>query len=528
MGLNLCELLDESGDILEADNKNDIEQNIENDDPRKQQLDSNSYMDDQFMLEAVETYEKDQVTTSNDPVSIPNQCNTPRQPAVEPMNTTMISQDVLQMCEIFERNVLSSSKKFKTPVPPPPPPPPPPQPSTTSCHKALNFSIGDQTLRDIFNVTSSSSSQLDKQPSISNEKAQIYEFFTNLNLTNLKLNIIDTLTELNVLAEAIKPKMVVSLSLSCAKVASKDPSKDYYVDFYDEERQSQVGVFAVCMCLDLEKCRQIYVILLRRDSRDYLRRLKSLLEMDDLIKIIFFAKSHFKLLYKSLGVVLRAPCYDPLVANWLLTQDAMNIYQIKRKYSATLGIPVEEALKNVKTCYGCGLQRTDGFVDKCGSLKGAIIECTIGIYSFEKIKVQLQLQNAWIYYAKVESEVVLLSARIELTGLGLDLDELNRVKQLLVRQKKDIEQRIGQFAGREINLNSADDVAFVLYTKLRLKPLTESMNSMDKIKHHSTSKDVLVQLAGQHEFPKLIILWRKINHALVKTLNPVERVTHIF
>jgi DNA polymerase-1 len=216
------------------------------------------------------------------------------------------------------------------------------------------------------------------------------------------------------------------------------------------------------------------------------------------------------------------------VASWLLNQDILTIYQISQKYAANLKFPIDSLFKTSKSCFGC-YNRLE--VDRFTALKGALIECLIALSCFDKLKLQLQLENTWIYFGKVESEVVLLSARIELIGLGLNSNDLERTKALLLEKKKEIEDRACVYAGKTaINLNSPDEIAFVLFNKLKLKPPGTDERGVfigggtDKVKHHSTSKEVLLQLASQHDFPKLVILWRKINYALSNCIFPIERV----
>ena len=184
--------------------------------------------------------------------------------------------------------------------------------------------------------------------------------------------------------------------------------------------------------------------------------------------------------------------------------------------------------KNRKSCYGCS------FIDANSLesiLHGSIIECLVGIFSFEKIKLQLQLQNIWIYFTKIETDIMILSSKIEYAGFGLCTIKLEKMKCLLLAKKKEIEEKAFKMIGKEVNLNSIEEVAFILYDKLKLKPIVDdkkhALVANEKLKYHSTSKEVLLQLSKQHEFPKLMILWRKINHSLANSLFPIEKVNYV-
>lgn len=420
-----------------------------------------SFIDDQFMLEAVETFEKVKVKT-------PKHVN---------MNTTVVSQAILNLCDVLEKNVRSGKKDAaasnKTPS----------RNSDSDLKKVLNYSFGEQTMRDILNSPTSpkpikpdNEENLKKimstQPEIdqfSNEKNDILKFFLNLNLTTLNINIINNLCELNTLFSLVKPKLIVSISLACNKINKEtaenvENKSDLYMDFYDDQRECFVRFFGIFVCFESEKSKQVNLVLIKNE-RNYLEKLKELFEKDDLTKIMFFAKKHVKILYKYLGFVMKSPCYDPIVANWLLNQDQLNILQIKQKYAASLNIPIDTFFKTSKSCYGC-LNNVE--IDRFSAIKGALIECLIGINCFEKLRLQLQLENIWIYFAKIESEIVLLSARIELIGMGLNLDELENLKAFLLKKKKEIEEKTTFYSGKEINLNSTDEISYMLYSKLKL------------------------------------------------------------
>jgi len=89
--------------------------------------------------------------------------------------------------------------------------------------------------------------------------------------------------------------------------------------------------------------------------------------------------------------------------------------------------------------------------------------------------------------------------------------------------KKEIEAEIKKTINRDINLNCLKDVAFVLYDLLKLKPNDCNQNSL-KAKHRSTCKETLMYLAKQHILPNMIILWRKIDHTLSHSINPISEV----
>lgn len=496
---------------------------------------SNSYIDDQFMLEAVETFEK------NDKHEIDkskmNSVKTPKSKRIdEMMNTTVVSDDVLEICEIFEKNVLSGKKSAKKtpkaankyrPV--------------VQSRKSINFPLGDQTINDILN---SSIVNNDEKPDVKNEFRICSESFLNeitksleilSNPLDIKINFIQTEEDMKAFTDTIKAKCIASISIACEKLNPNEnteiPESDNFLKYHDKDKNINIKFYGIFFCLEIEKYKKIHFVFLNNHKSDlYIKMLKNILEKEDfLIKISFFTKQHFKLFNRVLNINISTPCYDPIIANWLLFQEVLTIFQIKQKFCPSLNILIDNYLRNCKSCYGCSLSNKP-ISSTTSVIQRAFIESLIGVHCFEKIKLQLQLQNLWIYFAKIESDVVLQSANLELFGMGIDLDQLQNQKNLLLKKKKEIEEKVHLISGRNnINLNSPDEVASVLYDKLKLKPLIDatnklSINSNDKLKHHSTSKDVLIQMSAHHELPKLIILWRKISHTLSSSVYPLERV----
>lgn len=427
-----------------------------------------------------------------------------------PINTTIVSEDILEMCDIFEKNVLSNKKTSENQISKM-------NEDNAACKKMLNFSLGDETLQRIMDSQDEQQSPCDKlRPVLVDLESRF----------NLQIKLITNMTDLKLLAEqSLKAKSTVSISLTSQRVRSK--SEREFVTISDEETADfNICLYGIFLCSDSDRKQAIFIPFLNQ-FKSYIRMLGKIFEREDLIRIMFYSKQHAKLMFKALSLSMKMPCYDPIMANWLLNHELASIFQIKQKYcTGNIILPIDSALKSKKSCFGCNSEQSD--LTTC--LYGSLAECLIGINSFEKVKLQLQLQNIWVYYAKIESEIVLLSSQIEHIGFGLDLTELDVIKSCLIKKRKEIEDRVRLIAEREVNLNSPDDVATLLYDKLKLRPLMDQKKRVvginyDKFKHHSTSKIILQQLASQHECPTLITLWRKINYTLTNSIYPIERVS---
>ncbi|CAF0883929.1 unnamed protein product [Brachionus calyciflorus] len=483
-----------------------------------------SFFDDQCILEVAEKFEKNiQMTPKSfkkplKPVS--QKHATPKSkleeaPKNSNLNTTIVSEDVLLMCDIFEKNL--SAKKPQKSIKKEP---------SENLKKSLNFSFGDTTLKNILNSSIDELNQEEKnfEHDLSQIKEEIVSMLKKLDYSNqIKTNVIDDINILETFANSIKPKTVVSISLACQeKSDNKENISQDFFEFKDSNCENLLRIYGIFICLGNERQKNVNFILFKKDGK-FMPSLKKILERDDIVKIVFYSKKHFKIFNKAFEMSIKSPCYDPIIASWLLNQELISIYQIKQKYCPNLNLLIDSNFKNKKNCFGCSNNKNSND-EEFLSVQGAFLECLIGINCFEKIKLQLQLQNVWIYFAKIESEIVLLSSQIELIGFGLDLDNLEMIKAVLIKKKKEIEDKVFGLTGKMINLNSTDDVSYLLYNVLKLNPdSNERKNSNSRLKSHSTSKNVLKKLTSQHEVPGLVILWRKIQHSLSNSIFPIEK-----
>jgi hypothetical protein len=474
---------------------------------------SNSFLDDLCMLEAVELFDK------KDKIKQEVLANSAKK---NDFNTTMVSQDVLQMCDVYEKNVLSSKKPNENKENS--------RQSFGSSKKKLEYCLGDETLKNILNSSLSTQEKI-KTPElkkvIPSNSVLMKSIEKSTNLLNIQIKVAQNENEYERLCNSIKSKQILSIGFVCEKMG---PTIDIDSDLFSfnlsktESKNDFVKFIGAFLCFDNEKQKEIHLMLFKADQI-FLAYLKTILERDDIIKILFFSKDHYKFIKNVFNISIKSPCYDPVIAHWLIAQEIITIFQIKQKYCPTLNLLIDNGLRNVKECYGCNVSAKIQTTNM-DTIHRGILESLIAVYSFDKIKLQLQLQNLWLYFAKIESEIVFITAEIELFGFGLNGNELDNQKSLLLNRKKEIEEKIFAFnMGNQLNLNSTDDVAFFIYDKLKLKPLAEqNKSSNDKFKHHSTSKEVLKQLSAQHEIPNLIIMWRKLSHTLSKSVYPIERV----
>jgi hypothetical protein len=126
----------------------------------------------------------------------------------------------------------------------------------------------------------------------------------------------------------------------------------------------------------------------------------------------------------------------------------------------------------------------------------------------------------------VEMRSLMSLARMELNGVGFDLEESERQRQLLVDRLTELEEEAYALAGHPFSLTSPEEICQVLYRELRLpvngEPGRRWLGTATrsgggrKGGAPSSSKEVLIKLKGNHKLPGVILDWRKLNMAISK------------
>lgn len=141
-------------------------------------------------------------------------------------------------------------------------------------------------------------------------------------------------------------------------------------------------------------------------------------------------------------------------------------------------------------------------------------------------------------------KVILSISKMEFIGIQFNLNELNQHKEYLKIRKNQLLHEAKELLGRKINLSSPPEVATALYSDFKLpKPEPRSWQK-SKIKSDGednseiqmnetywegcTKDSVLRSLSFQHDFPKIILEYRKCNSLLSNwvTSLPSKAILH--
>ncbi|MBW1862851.1 MAG: DNA polymerase I [Deltaproteobacteria bacterium] len=156
------------------------------------------------------------------------------------------------------------------------------------------------------------------------------------------------------------------------------------------------------------------------------------------------------------------------------------------------------------------------------------------VYSCEDADITLMLMNVLekelqsdmnedLFY-KMEMKLLPVLMDMELAGIKINAKFFDEMSHRFAEQIKEIEQEIYEEAGMEFNINSPNQLGYVLFEKLRL-PVQKKTT---KTKAYSTDVKVLKKLSSlPYKIPKLLLRYRTLSKlkstyldALVKIANP--------
>jgi DNA polymerase-1 len=326
--------------------------------------------------------------------------------------------------------------------------------------------------------------------------------------------------------------------------------KDYRAIVDDETLKSLIHELdkAKCFALDLEttakdpmkasivgisfahRPNQAVYIPLRHSSGTQLEpdktlaRLKPLLEDPGLTKVGQNIKYDWIVLRRS-GIELKGVICDTMVASYLLnpTLRAHNLEMIAAEY-------LNHRMITYKEVTGSGKHQI-GFdqVPIQDAVPYACEDADITLMACEVLGPKLQEAGLERLFQEVEMPLIPVLLDMEMSGICVDRARLQSISKDFDRQLHQIQERIYANAGEEFNIQSHQQLGWILFEKLNL-PLQKKTK---KKTGYSTDVEVLTTLSVEHELPALVLQYRSLAKlkstyadALVDLIHPETHRIH--
>lgn len=231
--------------------------------------------------------------------------------------------------------------------------------------------------------------------------------------------------------------------------------------------------------------------------------LRPLFEDQTIAKRAHNAKFHMLLLARA-GIEVQGLTFDTMIAAYLL-ESGQRALALRDLAWARLQVQIP----SVASLLGTGkkaLTMADVGISQCAGY--ACQEAQLVEALTDGLRAELDTAGHTQLFDEVELPLVPVLARMELTGIKVDLAYLTELGQELEQRLADLEAEIFANVGHELNVNSTQQLSHVLFEELHLQ--TRTRRSKTKTGHQSTGADVLEELRGTHPVVELILEHRQV------------------
>jgi len=255
-----------------------------------------------------------------------------------------------------------------------------------------------------------------------------------------------------------------------------------------------------------------------------LQRLRPILEDGAVHKVGQDIKTDWEVL-KRYGIELAGVEFDTMLASYLLnpSKKAHGLDQIALDFLDYRKIDRKEFLGRYKDVGGF----EEVPLESAGPY--ACEEADIAFAAYKLLKPRLADLGLLPLMEQVEMPLIPVLVSMELKGIYVDRERLGLLSKSFEQQLEQIEESVYAIAGEKFNINSSQQLGFILFEKLNL-PVQKKTK---KKTGYSTDVDVLTTLAVQHELPALILRHRTLAKlkstyvdALLDLVNPATGRIH--
>jgi len=252
------------------------------------------------------------------------------------------------------------------------------------------------------------------------------------------------------------------------------------------------------------------------DLDEALGLLKDIL-CDDKVKKIGQNIKYDAEVFARYGISLKGIFFDTMIASYIIdpTLRQHNLDYLAQHYLSYKMIAYEEVTNHNKA-------KTFAFVDVNKAKEYSCEDAEITLLLKSILEEKLNNTDNYILFEDLEMKLVPVIMDMEMTGIKIDVDFFKDMSEKFADELSSIERKTFDLAGEEFNINSPQQLGYILFEKLNLP----GKKKTKKKSGYSTDVEVLTELAGLHEIPSLLLRFRTISKlkstyldALVKMVN---------
>jgi DNA polymerase-1 len=255
------------------------------------------------------------------------------------------------------------------------------------------------------------------------------------------------------------------------------------------------------------------------DLSKALNILRDILEDENIAKVGQNIK-YDALVFKRHGVELKGIHFDTMIASYVINPGLRqhNLDYLAQHFLNHKMITYHEVVGKGKR------ERSFSEIDLERAMEYSCEDSEVTLKLMSILGKQLQSDMNQDLFEQLEMKLLPVLMDMEWNGIRIDVDFFREMSDKFSAQLKEIEEEIYGEAGMEFNINSPQQLGYVLFEKLQL-PVQKKTT---KTKAYSTDVKVLEKLSSlPYKMPKLILRYRTLSKlkstyldALVKMVNP--------
>ncbi|MCA1056940.1 DNA polymerase I [Rossellomorea aquimaris] len=235
-------------------------------------------------------------------------------------------------------------------------------------------------------------------------------------------------------------------------------------------------------------------------------------ENEDKVKYVYDSKQAVVSL-KRQGIDLKGIEFDLLLTSYILNPSSAG-----DDFAAIAKAHNQPAVDTDEAVYGKGAKQkipTEDVLSEHLARKAA------ALYELKDICTKELEENEQLeLITELELPLALILAEMEYTGVMVDKQRLEDMKEELGKRIDELEKHIHELAGESFNINSPKQLGVILFEKLGLPVVKKTKTG------YSTSADVLEKLQSKHEIIDYILHYRQLGKLQSTYLEGLLKVIH--
>jgi DNA polymerase-1 len=205
------------------------------------------------------------------------------------------------------------------------------------------------------------------------------------------------------------------------------------------------------------------------------------------------------------GLRVAPLAFDSMIAEWVINPNSRNLGLKNLAW-----VRKDIRMTHIEELIGKGRKQiTMAEVLAEEAAAYAAMDAAVVLSLVPELKEELESHHGTQLFETIEMPLISVLADMEMAGVALDVDYLQRMSQKLNTRLSEIEQKVYQSVGEPFNLNSPQQLSDALFNRLRLEPPDRTAKTSTGF--YSTSADVLEALRDKHEAVNWVLEYRELS-----------------